>query len=211
MITDYLYRRHDRNQHWDVGMDAGRIIDLLYTVDDPRQRALLLRQLADLEGAIALIHPRAFGPTPNPDEAGRDVAESIGSSALLLRALAATERPAGEGVQDFTEVDSHLDEADRAEAAAWRKLATVRDRYARANLIISGIYDYAVTRYGRQAAEVLVTVAKTERELASAQLAGRVPAVPADPLLSLRRRIGAAFILAFMFLALIILLGPHHH
>lgn len=209
MITDYLRRRRARNAYWDMGRAAGDIVDQLYTVDDPGQRASLLYALGYKETALSDLHPIAWGADPNPGEDGRDVAESLGFSSILIRLLAATERQLRTGT-DYGAVEVWLDTATDVEADAWRKLATVRDRNARANLILDGIYDHAVARYGSQAAEVLVTVAKTERELAAATLAGRAPAAPADPLLSLRRTVGAAFVLAGMFIALIVLLGPHH-
>lgn len=202
-ITDYIRKRRARDAYWDAGRAAGDIIDQLWTVDDHGQRADLLYALGNKETALADLHPIAWGAEPNPDEGGRDMAESLGSSSILIRAVAATERPHGA-------IEVWLDTASAAESAMWRKLATVRDRQERANLL-DQIHDHAADRYGGQAAEVLVTIARTERELAVAQAEGRDPAAPADPMLSSRRRIAAAFIVVGMFVALIVLLGPHHN
>jgi hypothetical protein len=99
-----------------------------------------------------------------------------------------------------------LDTASAAESAMWRKLTTVRDRQERANLL-DQIHDHAADRYGGQAAEVLITIARTERELASAKAEGREPAPPPDPSLSLRRKVTAAFIVIGLIVVLSVLLG----
>jgi hypothetical protein len=198
-ITDYIRQRRARNAYWDAGMDANHIVDQLWFVDDPAERADLLYALGNRETALADLHPIAWGAEPNPDEGGRDMAESLGSSSILIRAVAATERPRGA-------IEVWLDTASAAESAMWRKLTTVRDRRERANLL-DQIHDHAADRYGGQAAEVLVTIANTERELASAAAEGREPAAPADPMLSLRRTIATVLCVAAAIVVLSLAIG----
>jgi hypothetical protein len=143
----------------------------LYTVADPADRAYLLNQLADYEQQLADLHPAAFGPDPNPDEGGRDVAESLASSATLLRALAATE----DG--NVGRLNQLLGTVDLVESILWRRLASTRNHGERADLI-GQVAEHAAMRVGGQAAESLLCLAGTERELAAAAAEGRPAKAP---------------------------------
>lgn len=170
-ITRALKRHRTRDLYWDIGADASRITAQLYTAADPADRAYLLDQLADYEQQLADLHPAAFGADPNEDEGGRDVAESLGSSATLLRALAATE----DG--NVGRLNQMLGTINLVESILWRRLASTRDHGERADLI-GQIVEHAAMRVGGQAAESLACLANTERELATAAVEGRPAKAP---------------------------------
>lgn len=75
------------DDHTELGWQAGRVLDAYAA--DPEQRRAALEAWAGLELARARTHwLLTGGPDPNPDEDGRDVADSIRSSGLLLWHLA---------------------------------------------------------------------------------------------------------------------------
>jgi hypothetical protein len=77
---------------------------------DPLKRAELLDVLATNDDHQARLHPVLVGPDPNPRENGRDHAETLASSAVLLRALAATERALATGKPRVPATDERIEE-----------------------------------------------------------------------------------------------------
>jgi hypothetical protein len=177
-ISNLIRRQRARRTYFKTSATAGDINAALYTTYDPAARADMLDQVAAMEDRMAAIHATAWGPDPNPDENGRDVAESTASSAVLLRMLAATERTAVDPTEGFRCVFWSLG-ADGFEQDLWVKLANTRDRGMRAHLI-DQLADYATDRVGGQAAEALACQMHAERELANAELQDRAPVAPKD-------------------------------
>lgn len=166
-ITNLIRQQRARHHYWKASTDANAIIDDLWRVGSYYRRYELLDDLSNCQASMGLLHTPAWGLDPNPDEGGRDVAESILASSALAHALAVTERELANLEETDPEwVDPWLDHIDRAELALWSKLATVYDRNERATLI-DQIYGFAADRVGGQAAEILLTVAATERHFAS--------------------------------------------
>jgi hypothetical protein len=173
-LTKTINRKRAERLYFQISDDAGDIRDQLYTATDPGDRAYLLNQLADHEQQLADLHPAAFGADPNEDEGGRDLAESLASSATLIRALAATE----DG--NVGRLNRLLGTIDITESILWRRLASTRNRNERADLI-GQVAEHAAMRVGGQAAEPLACLAHTERELALAAVENRPPSAPKTP------------------------------
>jgi hypothetical protein len=169
LISKYKARRAYRR----VSDHAERVTARLYTTRHRYQRYGLLKTLSELFEELAMLHPVAFGP--DPGEGGRDVAESLGSSAILIRTLAATERQVAMLYPD--DLEPMLDHVGPAESALWRKLATTSDPAVRAELILQ-VSDLAALRVGGKATESLTFLAETEKELARAAAEGRAPVRP---------------------------------
>lgn len=170
-LVQTIRRKRVERVYFQISDAAADINQQLYTTSDPDGRADLLNRLADHETQLAQLHPAAFGADPNEDEGGRDVAESLASSAVLLRALAATE----EG--NVGRLNTLLSEVDLVESILWRRLTSTRDHADRAELIAQ-VSEHAAMRVGGQAAEPLTCLAKTERELARAAVEGRPAKAP---------------------------------
>lgn len=193
-------RKRAERLYFQISDDAGDIRDRMYTAGDPADRAYLLNQLADQEEKLALLHPVAFGRDPNPDEGGRDLAESLGSSATLLRALAATE----DG--NVGQLNRLLGTIDITESILWRRLASTRNHGERADLIAQ-VAEHAAMRVGIQAAEPLACLAHTERELANAVIDGRPAKAP--PTMKIPRSVAALVFLAVGAVLVLPYLLPH--
>jgi hypothetical protein len=170
-LTQTLKRKRTERLYFQISDAAAAINRELYTTADPVDRTYLLDLLADYEQQLADLHPTAFGTDPNPDEGGRDLAESLASSATLLRALAATE----DG--NVGRLNHLLGELDLVESILWRRLASTRDHSERAELIAQ-VAEHAATRVGIQAVQGLLEGAYSERELAQAAAEGRPAKAP---------------------------------
>lgn len=171
ILTKTINRRRVERLYYRISDDAADISKQLYTAADPTDRAGLLNRLANLEGQLAELHPHAFGADPNPDEDGRDLAESLASSATLLYALAATED------NNTVRLNVMIAGVGIVEALLWHDLAAERNHGKRAELI-DQVAEHAAIRVGGQAAESLACLAATERELAAAVIEGRPPKAP---------------------------------
>jgi hypothetical protein len=68
------------------------LYDVLVKTTDPAERARLLYKLFQVQQHQAKIHTAVFGPDPIEDEGGRDLAESLGYSAILYGLLADVEK-----------------------------------------------------------------------------------------------------------------------
>jgi hypothetical protein len=195
-------RRRAERLYFQIDGDAAAINRELYTTADPADRTYLLDQLADYEQQLADLHPTAFGADPNEDEGGRDLAESLGSSATLLRALAATE----DG--NVGRLNHLLGKVDLVESILWRRLASTRNHGERADLIAQ-VAEHAARRVGGQAAESLACLANTERDLATAAIEGRPAKAPRT--MKVPRLV---IVLVFAVLGAVIVLNMllnHHH
>lgn len=64
---------------------------------DPRRRARIITEGAAIEDKMAVLHRKAFGPDPQSDEDGRDVADSLAYSARVLRLMASVENGVADG------------------------------------------------------------------------------------------------------------------
>lgn len=73
------------------------IWDRLATETDPDERGRLLRAAGGVEYARFVAYTPAFGPDPNPDEGGRDMAESLERASRLLNILAVVEHSVASG------------------------------------------------------------------------------------------------------------------
>ncbi|GAA4522460.1 hypothetical protein GCM10023191_101710 [Actinoallomurus oryzae] len=91
-LTSIIERRKAQRRYFATDGPAHAISRRLHTSADPATRAGLLDALADIDAELARQHPAAWGPDPIEHENGRDMAESLASSASLLRHLADTER-----------------------------------------------------------------------------------------------------------------------
>lgn len=78
---------------------------------DPRQRARILTEAAEIEDRLAALHPQAFGPDPNPHEGGQDLSESLAYSARLLRLMASVENGIADGGRRRPTGDTLLERA----------------------------------------------------------------------------------------------------
>jgi hypothetical protein len=201
-IARALKRHRARDLYWDIGMDASRITAQLYTASDPADRAYLLGQLADYEQQLADLHPAAFGADPNPDENGRDLAESLGSSATLLHALAATE----DG--NVGRLNQLLGTVDLVESILWRRLASTRNHGERSELI-GDIANLAANRVGGQAVQRLLEGFYSEHELATAAIEGRPAKAPHT--MKVPRVVITLVFLALGAVIVLNMLLNHHH
>lgn len=123
----------------------------LRTERDPARRADLLDVLAVNDEHQAALHTGVYGLDPNEDEDGRPHAESLGSSAVLLRALAATERALATGQPRQLAADERVEEAG---GGLLDELAAEADPYTRA-AITDELFDAVEPFVGGQAAESL--------------------------------------------------------
>ena len=126
-------------------------VDALRTERDPARRAELLDVLAVNDEHQATLHTRVYGLEPNPDEGGRPHAESLASSAVLLRALAATERALSTSQPREHATDERV---EKAGGALLDELAAEADPYNRA-AITDELFDVVEPVVGGQAAESL--------------------------------------------------------
>lgn len=140
--------------YFDLEKRMSRVFDQLSETLDPRERSLLLGEAAALEGDMAGMHLKVFGPAPNEDEAGRDLAESMRYSALLLDLLADVELAVAT-------------DGRRRDGSSWlepfagrwltRMASTVPGRQRMA--LLRDLYDAVEPHVGGQAAELLAGIA----------------------------------------------------
>lgn len=154
-----------QHRYFTTARPAHNINTRLYTITDPASRALALEALAEIESKLGDRHTAAFGPDPVEHENGRDMAESLTASAVLLDVLSATEHVLA-GRCTEVQFESWLIGIPDAEAKLWRTLAHESDRAARAELI-EQLADLAAERVGGQATEALACQADVERHLAA--------------------------------------------
>jgi hypothetical protein len=158
-------RSADQAGYYALDKRAGKLSARLAREDDPATRAALLDELAVCEQDMADLHMEAFGPDPIGHEGGRDLSESLASSARLIRLLAGAEHELA-GTPALTKFfEDFADDWTVTQAAITEKLCDERDRDKRADLI-DQLYDAVVDEVGGQAAEVLVSLALCEREAA---------------------------------------------
>lgn len=128
----------------------GDLMDRLNESTDPTARPELLYRIAAVEQRLADIHLEVFGPDPIEWEGGRDLAESIGFSALLLRLLGDVEQAVdGDGRRWLT--SSWL---EPYAGPVLDRMATTQDVGARSVLLLD-LYEAVVPHVGGQAAETL--------------------------------------------------------
>lgn len=128
----------------------GRTWDRLAASTDAHTRAKLLIDAADLHLQMAEVH-RGYGADPNPDEDGRDVADSIRCTARLLDALADVEFVAGGSLSRRHVVHT---EFEAAAGPVLDRMAATPDVTERAELL-KELHAAVVDVLGEHAAEVL--------------------------------------------------------
>lgn len=206
-IAAYVARRRARREYFAAQSLAADYSRDLYTTTDPAARAELLDRFADMEAAMGRVHRAAFGPAPIDDEGGRDVAEALGHSADLLRAVGSTERAiSGDLTELWTIPEPVWRDGTAEEMELWAELARTREHIERARLI-ERIWPYATERVGGQAAESLSCHEHTELELAAAQAQGRKPEAPKVAMARHRAAVMAAVIVIGVLL--VVRLWPH--
>lgn len=168
---------HDVRRRWSARRwyrryhaEAAELFRRLYEIDGAAVRAEALYLLADRHMGLSIMRPAAYGTDP--------ITESLSSSSRLLRLAAATERMLVVPEVASRELEDELYDVPAAEAGAWRVLGLTPDRSERAQSI-ERIATLAAARVGGQATESLYSIAASERELAAASAAGRVPIPPA--------------------------------
>lgn len=113
-------------------------------------RLALLRELAYQLQAMSKLRREVFGPTPLDDEGGRDLADSLASSALLVRLVADAEQAAVSSMPRIfvnTELEPYA-------GPVLARMATTPDPLARGELL-DDLYDAVVDIVGEQAAETI--------------------------------------------------------
>lgn len=149
-----------RAAHRAADQHIGTVLSELAHTYDPTQRGHILTRLADLHQQMARLHPAAYGPDPIKAEGGRDMAESLHLSELLLRLLADVEHVAsgrpGERRVLTADLLAMLEEPDLGDAvhAELDRLAGSTELNDRLDL--DRLYDLVQPTVGGQAAEILV-------------------------------------------------------
>lgn len=128
----------------------------LFREADPAERARLLRAAAGCEYVRSVAHTPAFGPDPNADEPGRDVAESDLFSSQLLYLLADIEECVATGA------DLQQGQMQVAGFSVWSwgvavHMASTPDLPER-HAMLADLYDAVHPLVGGQAAEVLACI-----------------------------------------------------
>lgn len=170
LLTDKIEQARARRTYYRRYRQAAKAHAALYRTADPAARAELLDRYAYAKLTMGEVHHTAYGPYPIEDEGGRDMAESLTSSAALLALLALTERGVaiqGDDPTAHLSLTIKVGSPTAEECALWGRLVLTADRAARADLI-DQIYPLAAERVGAQAAEGLGSLASTERSLACA-------------------------------------------
>lgn len=129
--------------------DCDRAFTALSAERDPLKRAELLDVLALNDEHQAAIHEQLFGA--DPDETGHPAAEWLASSAVLLRALAATERALATGQARVPATDPSIEDAARH---LLDRLAVEADPFERA-VLCDDLVDAVMPIVGGQAIERL--------------------------------------------------------
>jgi len=165
-IGGRIRRSHARNAYFDAGRVYGYLNWQFIHEDAPAERAQMLRAMAGCWAAMGAAHTPAFGPDPNEDEGGRDVADSDRLSSQLLYLLADVEECAATGrglLGDCTHPCGLTEEA-------WvlaRRAAGPYSLASRSRLIQEFAWAVAPT-VGGQAAETVFCLYPSESEEVSA-------------------------------------------
>jgi hypothetical protein len=133
-----------------IGKPIGALYDRLNETTDPAIRAELLDGMATIEQQLSDVHREAFGPDPIEWEGGRDLSESIASSALLMRLLADVEHAVADGGQR-RRTDTWL---EPYAGSVLDRMAATPDIATRSVLLLD-LYEAVEPHVGGQAAEVL--------------------------------------------------------
>jgi hypothetical protein len=134
--------------------EMGRIYDRISETTDGHERARLLIDAYETEGAMATMHREVFGPDPLPDEPGRDLADALASSAVLLSLLADVELVAcGDLTRRFT-TDTWLEPHAGPVLDRMAATGTAEERAG----LLEDLFDAVVPQVGGQAAEVLACI-----------------------------------------------------
>ncbi|MEU3455665.1 hypothetical protein ABZ671_18990 [Micromonospora sp. NPDC006766] len=139
-----------RKAYFDLDRHAYRIRVELTRPMSGITRAGFIGQLASLEAQQARLHLDAFGPDPIPGEDGRDMAESLRLSALLLDLIADTEYAvavSGPRVLTTTELEPHA-------GPILNRMLNIPNPVKRGQLL-DELYDAVVDVVGGQAAETI--------------------------------------------------------
>lgn len=169
-----------RRDYFAADRRLARALNVLAGEPDPARRAAVMDGMAEDCWLRHDVYRAAFGPDPNPDEDGRDLADAAGSEALLLAWLAETERVvARTGDREVGDpvtggpcfVMSGLTFGDEqaldAAGSVLDRLCGTTDPARRADLV-DRLYAAVVGTVGGQAAEVLAAgVAPAYRRLAA--------------------------------------------
>ena len=132
----------------------GRIYDQLAETTNDHVRATLLIDAYETEQVMADMHREVFGPDPIEWEGGRDLADSIASSALLLKLLADVELVAGGGLTRRFTTDTWLEPYAGRILDMMAANPSVLGRAA----WLEDLYEAVVPFVGGQAAEVLACI-----------------------------------------------------
>ena len=143
-----------QSDYFALARRMGRIYDETADTTNDHVRATLLIDAYETEQSMAGMHREVFGADPNPDEGGRDLSESLASSALLLKLLADVELVAGGRLTRRFVTDSWL---EPYVGPVLDRMADTTDVVARAALL-EELYDAVYPHVGGQAAEVLACV-----------------------------------------------------
>jgi hypothetical protein len=206
-VIDRMRKRSDADAAYGTAEKAaGRINRALTHPCDPLDRAALIQDLALYEQEMADSHLAAFGPDPNPDEGGRDLAESLASSARLTRIVsdALYSTVFGEQVtdQDLAEPREGL---TPEQWAAINYLEHAEGYAERADVLDGPMYEAFAEEMGGQAAETLVSLAYCERRAGEP---GRRPYRPLSPgAMKTRARLRTTLLLATAILATVVSAG----
>jgi hypothetical protein len=126
---------------------------LLATATSRGDRAAYLRQLAMYENDLAQLHTATFGPDSDEDDDGRDVAESLASSASLLRALADAESTTA----DWPPRIPARADIEQVAGAILDRIAATPDLTARRQLL-EDLHNAVTPVVGTHAAETLASL-----------------------------------------------------
>lgn len=150
-----------RSAYFDLAESMGPPDRVLATSADPRTRAGALEVRANTMRRMAELYPVAFGPDPNPDEDGRDLAESHALAAHLLYLLWELERPCDRKEPDWAQLGEERFAA--ASAAAAPVLTRMYDEPHRLCELLDDLYEAVVDVVGGQAAETIACLGYPER------------------------------------------------
>jgi hypothetical protein len=139
-----------QRDYFDLDRAGGRIHDRLAEATDGHERVKLLFAAADVEQQMAAMHAEVFGPDPMEDD-GRDLAEALASSALLLRLVADAEQVAVGQTSSRFDTDSWLEPYAGPVLDRMAVAATVQQRAS----LLENLADAVYPHVGGQAVETL--------------------------------------------------------
>lgn len=87
LIRRWRARSGARNTYYAADDELARLHDLLAETAEPRERAKLLRRMADEQMRAVRVYHTAFGRDTIPHDNGRSMTESLTSESKLYRAL----------------------------------------------------------------------------------------------------------------------------